>query len=611
MTLMSGCDMLCLNERPKNGRPQCGRQEAVQMAKRQSWRTARARAMNRVHARMAARTRAATAFVSTPEPRTVGFFARGRQMLAGNLMFAGHLIESKGEILWDLTPPDAAFAEETQGFAWMDDLAAVGDGKARELAQSWLWGWIERYGKGHGPGWTPELTGRRIIRWVHHALFVLRGQPDGADAFYRSLAAQTRFLGRRWQTAAPGLPRFEALTGLLYAGLSLEGMEHHVEPARVAIGEECARQITDQGGIPTRNPEELLEVFTLLTWAKSALDEADKRPTEAHLRAISCIAPTLRTLRHSDGGLARFHGGGRGLEGRLDQALASSGNKRRQADGLAMGFARLSSGRTSVIVDAAPPPSGSASAHAHASTLAFEMTSGRRPLIVSCGSGGGFGEEWRRAGRATLSHSTLSLQGYSSARLAAPRWIGAAKRELLEDIPTHVPVQMTHLPESFRFEGGMDGYVGLHGLTHARSLELSFDGRSLRGEDYLVALDSPAKKRFDKTMDKMRLAGVPFDVRFHLHPDVDVALDLNGQAVSMALRSGEIWVFRPEGDIEMELEPSVYLEKGRLQPRATKQIVLSGRAMEYATRVRWSFAKAQETAVAIRDLALDEADIET
>ena len=50
-------------------------------------------------------------------------------------------------------------------------------------------------------------------------------------------------------------------------------------------------------------------------------------------------------------------------------------------------------------------------------------------------------------------------------------------------------------------------------------------------------------------------------------------------------------------------------EKGRLRPRATKQVVLSGRAMQYATRVRWSLAKAQETAIAVRDLVRDEADL--
>ncbi|CAN0098690.1 unnamed protein product, partial [Chrysoparadoxa australica] len=143
-----------------------------------------------------------------------------------------------------------------------------------------------------------------------------------------------------------------------------------------------------------------------------------------------------------------------------------------------------------------------------------------------------------------------------------------------------------------RFEGGHDGYVTVQGLTHARSLELSLDGRELKGEDYLVALDAPSKKRFDRAMDAMKLAGLPFEIRFHLHPEVDVALDMGGTAVSMALRSGEIWVFRFDGAADISLEPSVYLEKGRLQPRATKQVVLSGRAMQYATRVRWSLAKA-------------------
>ncbi len=565
--------------------------------------------MNRMQARLAARAKPAEGFVSQPEPRTIGFFARGRQMCAGNLMFAGHLVEAPQEMLWALEPPDMAFTEEIHGFGWLDDLAAVGDMKARKLAQDWLWDWIARFGKGRGPGWTPELTGRRVIRWVHHALFVLRGRSaEESAAYYAALAAQARFLEKRGSSAPPGVARFEAMTGLLYAGLSLQGMEALVEPARQALGEDCKRQVDAQGGIPTRNPEELLEVFTLLTWAQLALAEAEITPHEGHLEAIARIAPTLRTLRHADGGLARYHGGGRGLDGRLDQALAASGSRKRQADGLAMGFARLSAGRTTVIVDAAVPPVGAASVHAHASTLAFELTSGRRPLIVSCGSGGGFGEDWRRAGRATLSHSTLCLQGYSSARLSAPRWVGPAKRELLEDAPRHVPIQMTHLAESLRFEGGHDGYVALQGLTHARSLEMSLDGRSLKGEDYLVALDGPAKKRFDRAMDAVRLAGLPYEVRFHLHPEADVALDMGGNAVSLGLRSGEIWVFRFDGAAEIAVEPSVYLEKGRLRPRATKQIVLSGRAMQYATRVRWSLAKAQDTALAVRDLTRDELD---
>lgn len=577
------------------------------MAHRSTWASRRVRFMNRLHARAGALARPATGFVSQPEPRTIGRYARGKQLAAGNFLFAGHLIEAPGTEMWDIAPPDEGFEQELHGFAWLDDLAAVGDLKSRKCAQGWVSGWIVRYGAGRGPGWTPDLTGRRLIRWINHALFLLNGM-EAADneAFYRSLGHQTQFLGRRWKVASAGLPRFEALTGLIYAGLALTGMESRVETAANALARDCRSQIDAEGGLPTRNPEELLEVFTLLGWAAHALTEAGRTVPADITAAMTRIAPTLRTLRHSDGGLARFHGGGRGIEGRLDHALAQSGVKGRQSDGLSMGYARLSAGRTSVIIDASPPPSGRASANGHASTLAFELTSGRRPLIVNCGSGAIFGHDWRRAGRATPSHSVLGIEGYSSARLGGESWINGQRRELLVDAPRDVPVQMSQAPDGLRFEGGHDGYVDTHGLTHARTLELTSDGGAMAGEDLLATLSDGNAQTFDRAMDATRLKGVPFHIRFHLHPEVDASVDMGGSAVSMALKSGEIWIFRHDGSAEMALEPSVYLEKGRLKPRATKQIVLSGRAMDYATRIRWSLAKAQDSRTGIRDVAMDD-----
>ncbi len=563
------------------------------------------RLLNRYYAWRARKEPAATGFVSQPEPRTIGSFARGRQLVAGNLLFAGYLVESADTGLWEVAAPDAAFDCERHGFAWLDDLAAVGDFKARAKAQKWVWGWIEQHGTGGGVAWLPDLTGRRVIRWINHALFLLSGKDRAeTEAFYRSLSRQTWYLAQRWQGAAPGLPRFEALCGLIYAGLALQGREELADPAVRALASECDAQIDLQGGVPTRNPEELLEVFTLLIWAAAALREAGRTVPAAHLAAIERIAPTLRTLRHSDGGLARFHGGGRGLEGRLAHALAASQIPARKADGLAMGYARMAARRTSVIVDASAPPSGRASNSGHASTLAFELTSGRRPLIVNCGSGETFGVEWRRAGRATPSQTTLCSEGHSSARLAPPH--KTTGHEQLIEAPDDVPLELSDLADGSRLQGGHNGYVHQFGLTHARTLDLSFDGRTLSGEDMLVALEDAAKRRFDKICKNSPEGGVAFDIRLHLHPDVDATLDLGGAAVSMALKSGEIWVFRHDGACQLRLEPSVYLEKTRLKPRAAMQIVLSGRAMQYATRVRWTLSKAQETAIAVRDLNRDE-----
>jgi len=572
-----------------------------------TWRARKAHYLNRLHARTSGLSRAATGFTATPEPRTIGRVARGRQIVAGNFQFAGHLVEAPGLDLWDLPAPDAAFTGELHGFGWIDDLAALGDFSAFERARSWTFEWIERFGRGTGPGWTPDLTGRRVLRWISNSVALLNGQDATQQAvFFASLSRQTAFLARRWSAADPGLPRFEALVGLLCATLSIEGMERRIAPAARALGRECAHRIGGEGGIPSRNPEELLEVFTLLTWASETLREHGHEIAPDHRKALARIAPTLRALRHADGALARFHGGGRGQAGRLDAALAVAGVRKMPDASLAMGFARMSHGRTSILIDAAPPPATELSGRAHASTLAFEVTSGRRPMIVNCGSGASFGEKWRRAGRATPSHSTLGIEGFSSARLGVVGMIGGRKNELLVDAPRDVRVQRRSDEDFDTLIAGHDGYTKTHGLTHVRTLKLGVDGRTIKGEDTLAALSDAGEAQFNHVFDHSRMQGVPFSIRFHLHPDVEAELNMGGKAVSLALRSGEIWVFRAAGRASISLEPSVYLEKGRLAPRGTRQIVLKDRAVDFATRIDWTLAKPQDTPSGIRDLVMDE-----
>ena len=564
------------------------------------WSARRTRWGNRLAARRSTRAAPAGGFTSQPEPRTIGFYARGRQLTAGNFLLGGHMVETHRP--WEIEPPSPAFSAELHGFGWLDHMAAAGDRDARIAAQGWVSDWITRYGRGTGPGWEPDLTGRRVIRWINHALFLSSGRDGAANApFFASLGAQTDFLARRWKAAPPGLARFEAVTGLLYAGLSLIGMEHHVPAATGALATACACDIDAEGGIPGRNPEELLEIFTLLTWAVQALSEAGKRAPPALSASVARVAKVLRCLRHTDGGLARFHGGGRGMEGRLDHALAATGHGAPARQAQAMGYARLEGGRTTVIVDAAKPPGGAASMRAHASALAFELTSNRRPLVVNCGSGLSFGPEWEKAGRATLSHSTLSIDGFSSARFARVARPEEGAPPLL-DGPKSVTCHISRERYATAALLSHDGYVATHGLTHIRNLDLSADGRALLGEDTLAALEGMHRKRFDQVLTANRLQGIPYALRFHLHPDADASLDMNGAAVSVALPSGEIWVFRFDGPGKLSLEPSVYLESGRLAPRPCRQIIIRAAILDHTSQINWTLAKAQDTPLAIRDI---------
>ncbi|WP_417597855.1 heparinase II/III family protein [Pararhodobacter oceanensis] len=574
------------------------------MSMTQGWTARKRRWGNRLAARAARSAPAAGGFVSMPEPRTVGHFARGKQLAAGNFLLAGHMVETHEP--WDIDPPSTGFAHELHGFAWLDHMAACGDRGARLAAQGWVFDWIERFGMGEGPGWEPDLTGRRMLRWIQHALFLTSAR-DGDDnrPFFAALGRQTKFLSKRWKAAAPGLPRFEALTGLLYAALSLLEMERYRKPATEALALACARDIGADGGIHSRNPEDLLEVLTLLVWAQLALRDAELAVPPEIGAAIARIAPCLRVLRHADGGLARFHGGGRGLEGRLEYALSVAEVPITPRAPEAMGYARLEGGRTSLIVDTALPPAGASAHAAHASMLAFELTSNRRPLIVNSGSGLPFGPEWEKAGRATNSHSTLSIDGYSSARF------GKASRPEDGGAPLMDGPKLVTLNRSDERDGASlllshDGYVATHGLTHVRNLDLGHDGRVLLGEDILVARDPAHVKQLNQLLDAGKLRGISYALRFHLHPEVDPSLDMNGTAVSVALPSGEIWVFRFDGPGRMSLEPSVYLERGRLAPRPCQQIIIRAAILDESSQINWTLAKAQDTPLAIRDIGRDD-----
>lgn len=519
-----------------------------------------------------------------PEGPGFGDPARGRRILAA---------DRGAEAFW------AGAAPEDHGLRFLDDLAALGDARARAVAWARVDLWLGRWGGGRGPGWTAAPAAARLGALVGQARFLLRRREQEGERLALAVARAARVVERRWRTLPPGPPRVLALAALARAGAALPGLGV-AQRAAAWLGAEAERAVDARGGLPSRNPEELLDLLAALTDASRALAEAGEPPPA--LPVAGRVAPVLRALRHADGGLGRFHGGDRGAEGRLDAALAGAGRPglaaaRPARTGLGegagrhapthMGFVRMAAGRTTVIVDAAAPPA--ASAQAHASTLAFELTSGRRPLVVSCGPGRGLGPDWGRAARATASHSTLALEGRSSARLDA----GGR----LSDGPAKVIAEMTPLSDGLRHELAHDGWKGSHGLTHARTLQLSADGRALAGEDMLIALTGADRARLDGRIEAAEGLGVPFALRFHLHPDVEAAEAEEG--VVLRLLSGEVWVLEAAADLSVE--PSAFLEGGRARPAL--QVVARGRALGYDTRVAWRLAKAQGSPEGLRDIA--------
>ncbi len=544
-----------------------------------------------------------TGFTRRPEPRSLGSTLRGQDILDGPLHLTGGSVAgdpfaagATGELSDDLLA-------ELHGFGWLDDLAAVGNAKARDLAQARVLGWITAHpvmpaDAGRDPVWRADVTGRRVLRWIFHSGQILPGlDRDAAQPIFDSLHGQLDMLTRA--EAPTGLPQIEALSGRATAALLLKGAGDQVRPALDALADAVEASIR-QGVLRSRCPESLLICLSLLGWVKSAAEETGEAlPTEI-IAAIEEIAPVLRGLRHADGGLPRYHGGGRGAAGRLDHSLRAASGASMTAPGHAMGFARLARARATVVLDAATPPAGQAAAHAHASTLAIEFTAARHPIVVNCGSGRMFGPAWARASRATACHSTLCLSGLSSAKLLPPDAQGHERLTLLPQkvwagrcdadgnlLPADAAAPAPRMPDTIL--SGHDAWQGTHGLTHLRELFLSPDGDQFSGEDTLAALDIDGQGRLAQALTNAP-DGIGFDIRFHLHPEIEPVMD--GDAVRLHLPGGEDWYFSHDLVSSLRLEPSAYLESGLSAPRPSTQIVLSHRLTEDAVQIGWTFMRA-------------------
>ncbi len=307
-------------------------------------------------------------------------------------------------------------------------------------------------------------------------------------------------------------------------------------------------------------------------------------------RSIEAMVVTLRAIRHGNGTLARFHGGSSGAEGRLDRVLGQARVRTRpNAEGY-MGYVRLHGGRVAAIMDCARPPGGMDATSAHASTLAFELSSGRYPIVVNCGPGETFGHDWLRVPRTSVAHNTLALDKTSSSQLAPTAAGDDAPPPAMVTRPSMVTVSQASDRTGSWLQARHDGYLADYGLVHERRFFISTLGDQVHGEDVLLAPDTKGERRFAARIRGAEKLGVLLALHFHVHPDVEVDLAQMPERVLLKLGNGEVWTFTQTG-AEIEVETSAYLDPARPAPLPIRQIVVRARALTHDATLNWSFVR--------------------
>ena len=83
---------------------------------------------------------------------------------------------------------------------------------------------------------------------------------------------------------------------------------------------------------------------------------------------------------------------------------------------------------------------------------------------------------------------------------------------------------------------------------------------------------------------------MPFNARFHISPDVTLEFGILDTAVSMTTPKGDVWILRSP-NAKISIQESAFMQYGHLHPRASKQVVVSGSAMDYEGVIEWTLSR--------------------
>lgn len=532
----------------------------------------------------------------------------GAEILAGRFHYAGQTLDvglEDGQRCgidvaglgspWTTPAPSRRFADWLHGFDWLEDLLSVPGEAAQLCAQALVDGWIETYGRGNDFAWVPERIARRLMNWL--ALWSPALTQDGtqvepnrgSDIRRASAVAQLSALRQSLKSVPPGLDRLRAGCALVMGGARVTdaGRSPFLDRGLELLDSEIAIQILPDGGHISRSPEAAAQALALLLSLDTLLDDRGLEGSREISRAIDRLAPLVASFRRATGELACFQGGGESQSADIAELLSvAPGSPKPFGYGPHTGFQRLAAGGQVLLLDTGCAPPRPYDTRTHMAPLAVDLSTSEGPMICGCGYNTEQPEAWARPLRAAAAHSTLVLDNRSPGRLLAREWMRETIGDAVERDFGPVRVSRKEQESGIWIEAYHEGYLVDYGLSHRRRLYMPSSGEDIRGEDSLYAPVGTVPLRRDT---------VPFSIRFHVHPSVQVSLSQDQSSALLVVAGQAGWRFRTDAG-KITVEDSVYLGKGAV-PLKTQQILVSGEAFcdgdgeSRSNRVRWSFRR--------------------
>ncbi len=516
--------------------------------------------------------------LAVPKDPIAGDKAAGEAMLHGLVAHGGRTVPLD---TLDFADPSlsADLSDYLQSFAWLRDLAAAATReRAAKVAEALVRKWLDAHADQVSErAWRADLWGRRILFWTAYAPYILSSR----DMVYRSLVLNTlargaRHLDKGAQKAPPGLGRLTAWCGVIASALVVQGGPARLKSGEAGLVRALGASLHDDGGLRSRSPAQQLAWVETLSQLRAVYLAARRDVPEPVAEALDGAVAALLAVTLGDEALSSWQGGNMLAKRRIAAAVEGSGVRARalrQARG--WGYQRLAAKGSVILFDAAPPPASRLLSGGCASTLAFELSDAVNRLVVNCGGPGeacgAMPAKLSEALRTTAAHSTLTLGDRNSTAIHDDGTLGKGVSQ--------VELVMDETGGVIQVEASHDGYARRFGLLHQRQLTLSSDGRELRGQDSLIA---HGRKR--------RTEAVPFAVRFHLAPAVEVAPTADGQGALLRIRGSTMWQFRCRGG-QLATEDSLWVD-GSARAHASLQLVVTGETPPDGMTIAWLLRRA-------------------
>jgi uncharacterized heparinase superfamily protein len=510
---------------------------------------------------------------------------RGEAILAGKWKFgASHIETPAGHSPWGPAFPSIHFTDRIHRFHWLRDLASLGpagESRARALVVAWT----DVHGKWENFAWRLSVTADRLINWLCVGPWMFAPlEGETRAAVMDTIGRQLRHLQFSGPEETDPVSRFRIAVALCLGGAVADDSHKILEAGLAMLEAECNAQILPDGGHASRSPEALAEAMLDIQTVEELLLRLGLNAPSFLTKLQTRMAAMLSFFQQADGGILPANGGGDSSNGIGRAAMRPHG-----AVNSKFSFARLSAYQRiqaeglTVYVDAGAGPERPNGAQAHAGALALTVDDGPERLITSCGANADLEPIIRDAARRTAAHSVLSLNGEDSAVFTFDPATGVR----VPEGPAQLAIRRMEEGDQYLVEGQHGGWRVRHGLIYRRRLYVAMNGGRITGEDSLSRPMSEAASSFQSGL-------IPFEIRFHLHPDVQVVDGPDDRTVFLGLPLRQrVWRFRSE--TLLSVENSRYW--GAEVARKTRQLVIRGVAdpgadgSQAPNRVRWALSR--------------------